>query len=147
MTGKYQKYGMPQKSFTTMRKLLFLLLLSPVFCLGQQPEKYWDFEFLNDTVFYNGKKIVPGDTLFLGWGSGPTKDFLFIVQVPKKEIVVRYLDRSASNAFMVFNGVRVQKAMKQKIVTPIFYVRNDERNQVYIDFKNASLSGEVKNLE
>lgn len=55
-----------------MKGLLFLVMLLPAFAIAQKAT------MTGDTLFYQGKKVTVGDTVSLGYGSKPNKDFAFV---------------------------------------------------------------------
>ena len=102
----------------TMKKLLFILLLSPLLTLAQYRES-------GDTIFVNNKILLPGDTLHLGMGSDPYKNFVFVTHMPnKKATTAHLLPSSFSLGYLVYKGTQIQKIYNTKIPYKAFWVSN-----------------------
>ena len=101
-----------------MKKLLFILLLSPLFGLAQYRES-------GDTIFVNNKMILPGDTLHLGMGSDPYKNFVFINKIPsKKSPNADAMTSGGSLTFLVYKGNQEIKFYGKKFTFKTFWVKN-----------------------
>ena len=100
-----------------MKKLLFILLLSPLFSLAQYRES-------GDTIFINNKILVPGDTVHLGMGSDPYKNFVFVSHMPNKKVNSYTLPSSFSFGFLVYKGTQIEKIGKTKIPYKAFWLGN-----------------------
>ena len=100
-----------------MKKLLFILLLSPLFSLAQYRES-------GDTIFINNKILIPGDTVHLGMGSDPYKNFLFVLHMPNKKVSNYVLPSGFSLGFLVYKGTQIEKVYNTKIPYKCFWVSN-----------------------
>jgi hypothetical protein len=122
------------------RLYLLIFLLLPLITKSQValPNQYHDA----DTLIYNGKRIKPGDTLQLGFGSDANKDFVFIsfygglmTATPAKMPAV-YANHQILFDHMIHKGSDYY---------PVFYLDGKKKNsyRYLVDFGNAVLAKEI----
>ena len=131
-----------------MKKLLFILFLSPLFCAAQYRES-------GDTIFFNNKVIVPGDTIHLGMGSDPYKNFLFVSlrpngfnsSVSSDGISTKSIERRFAYTFAIYKGMSLNEKRTKKFNSgyPIFYLMGYKGpyNTCYIQFPAAAAVKEI----
>jgi Short C-terminal domain len=130
-----------------------IIFIIPFIATAQsnQTFNYYNFKTDKDTIFYNEYKIKPGDTLYLGFGTGFNKDFLYIIQKPTiwnaqsygGNIVLTYLSSMFSNAYLVFGVMEHKKFFGKKYDYPVFYVNGKEKNKYFADIYNGIKSKEI----
>jgi hypothetical protein len=104
-----------------------------------------------DTLIINSKRIMPGDTIRLGMGSSPMRDFLFIWQVPTKRNVSfnnngaqpRYLSKLFSNGFLIYNGKMDEGNKSLPLPTPVFFLSGNKDFKYNIDLLSAIKTQEI----
>lgn len=125
--------------------IFFLLLLSTI---GEAQISYKES---GDTLILNSIKISPGDTIHLGIGSSPTKDFLFLWQVPTKKNISlingsthpKYLSKMFSNGFLIYHGKVDEGNKKLPLPTPVFFLSGDKNFEYNIDLVSAIKTQEI----
>jgi hypothetical protein len=115
--------------------LQFVFILWCLFANGQ--------DFKGDTLIYENHRLLPGDTIHLGFGSGENKRFLFVQFRLNTILGGTPVDHRYSNAFIIYEGVKQKKALGKKYFDPLYFV-NGTKYGVFIDLKNAVGSNEVK---
>lgn len=115
--------------------LQIIFLLCSLFAKSQ--------EFKGDTLIYDNYRLLPGDTIQLGFGSGVNKNFLFVVFHQSTVLAGSYLDARYSNGFVIYKGAKVKKFMGKQYDDPVFGI-NGTKYRVIIQFKNAVESNEIK---
>ena len=130
-----------------MKKLLFILLLSPLFSLAQYRES-------GDTIFVNNKILVPGDTLHLGMGSDPYKNFVFVYAKPTVlnakvvdgQVILNYLNSTEAFNYFIYGGMDFKGKKQIKYGgLPYFYLagNNKPRNTYFIKVLPALTTKEI----
>lgn len=123
-----------------MKKLLFILLLSPLFGIAQYRES-------GDTIFVNNKVLVPGDTVHLGMGSDPYKNFVFVNRLPSKKMPnTNGLSSGYSLTFLVYKGLQDAKIIGRKILmVQTFWINNIDNfmSHYYIKIPQAIAAKEI----
>lgn len=131
-----------------MKKLLFILLLSPLFSVAQYRES-------GDTIFVNNKILLPGDTLHLGMGSDPYKNFVFVTFKPNMfnaSVIngvasVSSVRSQQAFKFLIYKGMTYtgKKAIKHQTGYPYFYLNGyrGPYNTCYIQMLPAVASKEI----
>lgn len=128
-----------------MKQLFILFALSPLFSLAQS------YRQSGDTLFVNNKAILPGDTIHLGVGSSPYKDFVFIMEKPTNRNVTPgiyttpSLDAASANSFLVYKELFKEKKHGVNISYPVFLVNgsNMPGNEYLIQFPGAIATKEI----
>ena len=98
-------------------KFIILLLLLPFAGKAQvynrDAAQKFTYKEIGDTIFINGKTILPGDTIFLGNGSAPDHSFLFIQVVKKLSMfnTPRYLSKEHSRQYLVYKERKLEKSI------------------------------------
>ena len=130
-----------------MKKLIIAFLLLPFVGMAQYRES-------GDTIFVNNKMLVPGDTVHLGMGSDPYKNFIFIYLKPTILNIsmvngvaqLNYLKSDNAYQYLIFGGMDF-KGKKQKKYggMPYFYLNGykNPRNTFYIKLLPAVESKEI----
>lgn len=133
-------------------KFLLIFFLLPLGLKAQEYKTFGDFKYLDDTLIFNGRKIVPGDTINVGFGSGEDKKFLFIMQQTsnmKKYInSFPYLLTQYANTKLIFKRIDIvdkkQSGVHVFAVEPIFgFTKEDEKIEWTVQLTNASKSNEI----
>ena len=131
-----------------MKKIIFLLLLAPVYCTAQQYTQYGDFKYCGDTLIFRGTKIQPGDSVRLGFGSGANKNFIFVFQqtsnMKKRLMGIENPLPQMASMYLILKRIDKVKVRGFNIVEPIFG-RNipKERLEWSLQFTNAVDSKEI----
>jgi hypothetical protein len=131
-----------------MKVMLVILMFLCCTCSFGQSAVYKES---GDTIFINEKMIKPGDTLRLGNGSSPTKDFLFVWAVPTmKNMSINngsyepaYLSKMFSNSFLVYVGKQDEGNKKMPLRTPVFLLGGDKKFKYNIDLISAIKMQEI----
>lgn len=135
-------------------KLLFSFALT-LFSIGvhaQDYKTYGDFQYCKDTVIYQGVKLRPGDSIHLGFGSGASKDFLFVwqqmVDMKKRAPGIDHPFVQMAGVYMILKRIEVvnkrQAGIDLNYVVPIFgYKREPEKVEWFVQFTNAINSKEI----
>lgn len=100
-------------------------------------------EFKGDTLIYENYRLLPGDTIHLGFGSGVNKNFLFVVFHQSSILAGSYPDARFSNSFIIYRGQKVKKVFGKQYNDPVFGI-NDTKIRVILQMKNAVQSNEIK---
>lgn len=130
-----------------MKIIISLLFLFGAYSVSAQEFNYNE---IGDTIFINGKKIIPGDTLFLGKGSDPLGGFIYIIQKPPKNVLnaalskTKYLTKEFSNTFLIYAGRFDEGYGVQKYYLPAFYAFNNKQKLYNISFPQAIKTLEIK---
>lgn len=104
---------------------------------------------MGDTIFVNGKRLLPGDTLHLGYGSTQDKTFNYIWQKPGGQMngadeKLKYLTNNFCNGFLIYGG-RVDEGFgMMKLYYPVFYDPRNKAVKYNILFLRAIETGEIK---
>ena len=132
-----------------MKKFQFLLiLLLPIYCFAQKTTIY-NYQDKGDTAYYNSKKLVPGDTLHLGYGSNQDKSFNYIWEMPTGKLngaadKYVYLTKNYSNGFLLYYGRVDQGFGMMKLYLPVFYDPNNKNVKYNVLFLRAIETVEIK---
>jgi hypothetical protein len=133
-----------------MKILALLLSIITIHCYSQK--SFADFHYSGDTLFIQGKTLIPGDTIHLGFGSGTNKQFLFISQqtsdMRKYSTRNEFLPYQFANSYLIFKRIDIvdkkQSGVPLHFVAPIFGTTlSNERLEWMISFANAINSKEV----
>lgn len=82
---------------------------------------------IGDTIWINNIKMIPGDTLHLGNGSGPDGNFVYIFADPQK-LKFKYLKKSVP--FLIYAGRKDYGKKLMKAYMPVFTAPNSK--DIYI---------------
>ena len=131
-----------------MKHCLFLLMLIPGFCFAQKTTIY-NYHEKGDSVFVNGKLLVPGDTLHLGYGSNGDKSFNYIWEIPGGDMngaasKLKYLSKTYCNKYLIYGG-RVDEGFgMMKLYYPVFYDPINLKVKYNILFLKAIEKAEIR---
>ena len=132
-----------------MKTLLFIFT---VVCLGASAQNSYkrsgNMLYNKTSVIVDSFRLQVGDTVYLGFGSGTNKKFVFINFRPN---VWTYdvnrgpepLTAFYAHGFMVLKELTIKKVFKQEYPDMLFTV-NGSKLKVLPDLYNAYLSGEIK---
>lgn len=127
---------------------LLLCILFTLSAGAQTYNEYYGWHYLNDTLLVQNKKIAPGDTVHLGWGSGNNKQFLFMYFMPTimnaSSSGPEYLPRAYSNQFMILKEIKELKLFGKKYASPVFWIYGKKTLKASGDVINAIAAGELK---
>ena len=104
---------------------------------------------MGDTIFVNGKRLLPGDTLHLGYGSTQDKTFNYIWQKPGGQMngaeqKLKYLANTYCNGFLIYAGRVDEGYGMMKLYYPVFYDPRYKEIKFNLLFLRAIESGEIK---
>ena len=104
---------------------------------------------MGDTLFINGKRMLPGDTLFLGYGSNGDKSFNYIWEKPLGQMngaaeTLKYLTKNYCNGFLLYAGRVDQGFGMMKLYYPVFYDPRNKSVKYNILFLKAIERAEIK---
>ena len=118
-----------------MKKLIiYILFCLPVVGFGQLKQ-------IGDTIWVEGIKFTPGDTLRLGEGSSPDKSFNYISTPPEIfKLKNRYLPEGVR--YLIYKGREDFGIKGFKLFMPVFSALND-KNRYTISFPQAIDAKEV----
>lgn len=128
-----------------MKKIL-LGALMVVLCGISQAQTAPTYRESGDTIFVGGKMLLPGDTVYLGFGSDPYKNFLFVMNAPTKQNPsVNRLSYVYSNSFLVYKGTEKKKMYNQKLDYKVFYINGIDNiaSHCIIAIPNAIAAKEI----
>ena len=105
-------------------------------------------EFKKDTMVIGDVRLVPGDTIFMGYGSGINKQFVFIHWRPT---VLTYevgagpepLGAQFANGFIIYAGGKRKKALGKEYFDPVYLI-NGTKYRVMMQVGNALGVSEIK---
>ena len=102
-----------------------------------------------DTLIINGKKLRPGDTLYLNYGSNKDSSFNYIWQKPLGQYNGTYeklisLPATYSNGFLIYGGRADQGFKNIKLYSPIFYDPLKKEIKYNLLLLRALETGELK---
>lgn len=135
-----------------MDKLLILLCLCPIYSSAQEYKTFADFQYCKDTIVFKGIKLKPGDSVRLGFGSGVSKEFVFIFQqtsdMKKRVRGIEHPLPQMANVYMILKRVdevhRKQRGIAYDFVAPIFgYKKGDEKIEWMAQLTNATEAKEL----
>lgn len=132
------------------KALLFSLMIIFISSVSAQ-EKYkklGNYYYNKKAIIFDSIKLQVNDTLFLGFGSGANKNFVFITYRPN---VLTYdvskgpepISPRFANGFLVLKEIKTGKAFGREYFDAIFYA-NGFKLKISVDLQNAYQSGEVK---
>lgn len=118
-----------------MKKIFFVFLLLPSFAFCQTKQ-------IGDTLWVNDIKFIPGDTLHLGAGSDPDKNYIYVFTQPKPPLKFKpeYLKKNAP--YLIYSGMQDFGYKVQKFYLPVFIAPNDKRKYT-ISFPQALETREI----
>lgn len=132
-----------------MMKFIFVALFFISFSAAAQ------YRESGDTIFINNKILLPGDTIHLGLGSDPYKNFLFVnpkpnifnVSISNGQSYLTPLPSSLAFGFLIYKGMQWagKKAVKNKTGNPLFLLNGTKGmiNTCYIQFTAAIAAKEI----
>jgi hypothetical protein len=135
--------------YILMTKYLILFLLLIPFPGNAQKASLKSYREMGDTIFINGKRLLPGDTLHLGFGSTLDKTFNYIWQKPSGQMngaeeKLKYLPKNYSNGYLIYGGRIDEGFGMMKLYYPVFYDPHNKSTRYNVLFLRAIESGEIK---
>ena len=127
--------------------LIFLLFIS--FKTKAQKISLKTYKERGDTLIINGKRLSPGDTLHLNYGSNKDSSFNYIWQKPLGEYnganeKLISLPATYSNGFLIYGGRADQGFKKIKVYSPIFFDPRKKEIKYNLLLLRALETGELK---
>lgn len=126
-----------------MMKSGFLLLFFSIAISLSGNSQVFEYKEIGDTIFVNGKTLLPGDTIHLGNGSAPDKSFIYIWQIPSgsafKALMskLKYLSNKNSGGYLIYHG-RIDRGYNQmKLFLPAFYSPGNTKKLFTVNFEQA----------
>lgn len=115
---------------------------------AQEYKQSGNIKYNSNSVIIENYKLQKGDTVYLGFGSGADKQFIFVFMKPN---VLTYnpgkgfegVPAMFANSALVIKSIGVKKVMGNDAVL-IDYTINGKKVNIGIDLYNAYKSGEVK---
>ena len=131
-----------------MSRYFILIFLLPFFTYAQK-STLKSYREMGDSIFVNGKMLLPGDTLYLGYGSTQDKTFNYIWQKPGGQMngaeeKLKYLTNNYCNSYLIYAGRVDQGFGIMKLYYPVFYDPRNKTIKYNILFLRAIETGEIK---
>lgn len=138
-----------RKRTIVIKLIIFLMILNSSFkTFGQDFKQLGNIKYSQNSIIVENYKLQIGDTVYLGFGSGANKQFIFCWLRPNALTYdvnnpLQGLPPTFANLPVVVKEIKIKKTLGKEYVD-VIYMPTTTKLKISIDIYNALLSKEIK---